>query len=139
MAGLLKITGDTTKVIIDTPEGLVEIIRTKNDMQLIDGVLQAMVPVVGVRPVGELEVLDALKSHDFRVVDMREPKWRLKSTIPGSISIPYIINSNNPTTRVIEKIGHANLLRRLPSDENSEQVYERKNNDQGQTKIDIIV
>lgn len=50
-----------------------------------------------------------------------------------------VINSNNPTTRVIEKIGHANLLRRLPSDENSEQVYERKNNDQGQTKIDIIV
>ena len=100
MAGLLKITGDTTKVIIDTPEGLVEIIRTKNDMQLIDGVLQAMVPVVGVRPVGELEVLEALRSRDFRVVDMREPKWRLKSTIPGSISIPY-----NAVTQRLDELG----------------------------------
>lgn len=89
MAGPLKITGDMTKVVIDTPQGHVEIIRTKNDMQLIDGVLQPMVPVAGVRPVGELEVLDALNSRDFCVVDMREPKWRIKSTIPGSISIPY--------------------------------------------------
>ena len=47
MAGPLKITGDMTKVIIDTPQGHVEIIRTKNDMQLIDGVLQPMVPVAG--------------------------------------------------------------------------------------------
>lgn len=100
MAGPLKITGDVTKIIIDTPEGIVEVTRTKNDMQLIDGVLQAMVPVAGVRPVGELEVLDALRSHDFRVVDMREPKWRLKSTIPGSISIPY-----NEVTQRLGELG----------------------------------
>jgi hypothetical protein len=89
MAGQLKIADDMTGVVIDTPQGHVEIIRMKNDMQLIDGVLQPMVPVAGVQPVGELEVLNALKSNDFRVVDMREPKWRVKSTIPGSISIPY--------------------------------------------------
>ena len=100
MTGPLKITGDMTKVIIDTPEGLVEVIRTKNDMQLIDGVLQPMVPAAEVRPVGELEVLDALKSHDFRVVDMRDPTWRLKSTIPGSISIPY-----NEVTQRLDELG----------------------------------
>lgn len=96
----LKITGDITKVIVDTPDGPIEITRTKNDMQLIEGVLQPMVPAPGVRPVGELDVLDALKSHDFRVVDMREPKWRLKSTIPCSISIPY-----NEVTERLDELG----------------------------------
>ncbi|MCR6734106.1 MAG: rhodanese-like domain-containing protein [Afipia sp.] len=100
MTELLKIVGDATKVTISTPAGPVEIVRTKNDMQLIKGVLQAIIPVAGVRPIGELEVLDALKGRDFRVVDMREPKWRLKSPIPGSISIPY-----NEITQRLDELG----------------------------------
>jgi len=58
-------------------------------MQLITEVLQPMVPVPGVTPVGELEVRAALADPEFLVVDMREPEWRVKATIPGSISIPF--------------------------------------------------
>jgi hypothetical protein len=50
-----------------------------------------------------------------------------------------IINSDSSTTRPIEKIGYTNILRRLPSDENSEQIYERKNEVSKQIKIDIII
>jgi hypothetical protein len=77
MPDLLKITGDKTKLVIDTAEGPVEIMRKKNDMQLITGVLQPMVPIPGVTPVGELEVLAALADPEFIVVDMREPEWRV--------------------------------------------------------------
>lgn len=89
MADMLKITEDTTKRVIELTDGPVEIVRQKNEMQLITGFLQPTVPVPGVTPVGELEVLDALGASDFLVVDMREPKWRLKATIPGSVSIPF--------------------------------------------------
>lgn len=89
MTRLLKITGDSTSVVITTLNGPVEITRTKHDAQLIDGVLQPIVPVTGVRPVGELEVLAALSDSSYVVVDMREPRWRLSATIPGSISLPY--------------------------------------------------
>ena len=89
MFDLLKVKGDATKILFDTPDGPVEIVRKKNDMQLITGVLQPMVPVPGVTPVGELEVLAALADPEFLVVDMREPEWRLKATIPGSVSIPF--------------------------------------------------
>ena len=100
MADLLKITGDTTKLVVDMADGPVEIVRKKNDMQLITGVLQPMVPVPGVTPVGELEVLAALADPEFLVVDMREPEWRLKATIPGSVSIPF-----NEVTRRLEELG----------------------------------
>jgi 3-mercaptopyruvate sulfurtransferase SseA len=89
MADLLEITENLTKRIIDMPEGSVEILRQKNETQLITGFLQPIVPIPGVTPVGELEVLDALGSPDFLVVDMREPEWRIKATIPGSSSIPF--------------------------------------------------
>ena len=100
MADLLKITGDTTKLVVDMADGPVEIVRKKNDMQLITGVLQPMVPVPGVTPVGELEVLAALADPEFLVVDMREPEWRLKATIPGSVSIPF-----SEVTQRLEELG----------------------------------
>ena len=89
MADLLEITKNTTKRIIDMPDGPVEIVRQKKEAQLITGFLQPIEPIPGVTPVGELEVLDALGDSDFLVVDMREPEWRLKATIPGSTSIPF--------------------------------------------------
>ena len=89
MADLLEITKDTKKLIVDMPDGPVEIMRQKNETQLITGFLQPIVPIPGVTPVGELEVLDALGDPDFLVVDTREPKWRIKATIPGSASIPF--------------------------------------------------
>ncbi len=89
MDDLLEITEDLTKRIIDLPNGPVEILRHKNETQLITGFLQPIVPIPGVTPVGELEVLDALGDPDFLVVDMREPEWRIKATIPGSSSMPF--------------------------------------------------
>jgi rhodanese-related sulfurtransferase len=89
MTELLKITADETKRVVELPGGSVEIERHRNDMQLITGYLQPMVPIDGVTPVGELEVLDCLEDESYVVVDMRDPDWRLKGTIPGSMSIPF--------------------------------------------------
>ncbi|WP_420411409.1 rhodanese-like domain-containing protein [Roseibium sp.] len=87
--GELKISGDDTVVTIQTEDGAVDITRTKTDAALIGGVLQPMVPVPGVIPVGELEVIDALKTGSAKVVDMRTLEWRTQATIPGSMHIPY--------------------------------------------------
>jgi hypothetical protein len=78
MAELLKITADEMKRVVELPDGPVEIERHQNDMQLITGYLQPMVPIDGVTPVGELEILGCLEDDDFVVVDMRDPDWRLK-------------------------------------------------------------
>lgn len=85
----LQIGPDVTSVTIQTEDGPVEITRQKNEVQLIGGVLQPMIPVSGVHAAGELEVLAALQDDSARVVDMRTMEWRVKSTIPGSIHIPY--------------------------------------------------
>ena len=85
----LVISSDTMSVFVPTPEGLIEITRHKNDTMMIGGVLQPMVPVPGVTPVGELEVLAALEQGTAVVVDMRTIEWRAEATIPGSVHIPY--------------------------------------------------
>ncbi|SDT95888.1 rhodanese-like domain-containing protein [Stappia sp. ES.058] len=85
----LKIGPESTAVTIQTDDGPVEITRHANDTQLIGGVLQPIIPVPGVQPAGELEVLQALQDDTALVVDMRTMEWRVKSTIPGSIHIPY--------------------------------------------------
>lgn len=87
--GSLKISGDETVVTIQTEDGAVDITRSKTEAALIGGVLQPMVPVPGVTPVGELEVIDALKTGSAKVVDMRDLEWRTQATIPGSLHIPY--------------------------------------------------
>jgi rhodanese-related sulfurtransferase len=89
MGDLLKITENETSRVVKLPGGPVAIERHGNDMQLITGYLQPMVPIEGVTPVGELEVLDCLGDDNYVVVDMRDPDWRLKGTIPGSLSIPF--------------------------------------------------
>ena len=89
MTELLKITADEMKLVVELPDGPVQIERHRNEMQLITGYLQPIVPIKGVIPVGELEVLDSLGGDEYLVVDMRDPDWRLKGTIPGSISIPF--------------------------------------------------
>ncbi|MBU2863629.1 rhodanese-like domain-containing protein [Reinekea forsetii] len=86
----LPISSDISEVTVNTDEGPFTITRQANDMQLIGGVLQPLIPVAGVHPMGELEVLEALNDPEFIVVDMRTIDWRAKSTIPGSIHIPYI-------------------------------------------------
>lgn len=85
----LQITPDVYSITVETDDGPFVIERTRNDVQLIGGVLQPLVPVPGVHPIGELEVLEALQDPDTLVVDMRTIDWRIKSTIPGSLHIPY--------------------------------------------------
>ena len=53
------------------------------------GTLQPLIPVAGVVPVTESEIIEALGDKNALVVDMRDPNDRVKGTIPGSISIPY--------------------------------------------------
>ncbi|MBL6430961.1 MAG: rhodanese-like domain-containing protein [Alphaproteobacteria bacterium] len=84
----LKIGPDTSSVTIQTEDGPVEITRHRNDTQLIGGVLQ---PIIRCRAFSRpaSEVLEALQDDTALVVDMRTMDWRVKSTIPGSIHIPY--------------------------------------------------
>lgn len=51
--------------------------------------IQPMIPAPGVRPVGELEVLEFLQKDDAVVVDGRVRAEYDKATIPGAVSIPY--------------------------------------------------
>lgn len=52
-------------------------------------VLQPLVPVVGVLPLGELELIEALKDADIAVVDSRKTEIFAKYTIPGAINLPF--------------------------------------------------
>ncbi len=85
----LAIRDKENRITIETEDGAVDITRSKTEAALIGGVLQPMVPVPGVTPVGELEVLEALEDQSAKVVDMRTMEWRTQATIPGSIHIPY--------------------------------------------------
>lgn len=51
--------------------------------------LQPLVPVQGVVPLGELELIEALRSDDMMVADGRKVEQYAKYTIPGSISLPF--------------------------------------------------
>jgi hypothetical protein len=53
------------------------------------GWLQPLVPVPGVNPVTEIEMLNAMNDRDAMLVDMREPEDRANGTIPGSHHIVY--------------------------------------------------
>ncbi|MBO6758703.1 MAG: rhodanese-like domain-containing protein [Roseibium sp.] len=87
---LLPVRGKAKVVTIETEDGAMDLTRSKTEAALIGGVLQPMVPVPGVTPVGELEVIKALENKSAHVVDMRTLDWRTQATIPGSIHIPYI-------------------------------------------------
>jgi hypothetical protein len=55
-----------------------------------------LVPVAGVHPIGETEIIQALGDRDSLVVDMRDTNDRVKGTIPGSLGVPY--------TEVVERM-----------------------------------
>lgn len=86
---LLRIIGEDTTYVVNTPDGPMEITRTMTPCAKNKGWLQPLVPVPGVHPVTEIEVLQALNDKDAMVVDMREPADRVKGTIPNSYHIPY--------------------------------------------------
>lgn len=95
------ITADTASVTVETPDGPVEIMRDQTEGATLEGdwalvgrdcppfCIQPHIPAEGVTSIGELELLDALKTGSAMVVDSRTPDWFATGTIPGSISIPY--------------------------------------------------
>nr|MBL8410175.1 sulfurtransferase [Dechloromonas sp.] len=86
---LLRIIGTDTKFVVQTKSGPFEITRTMTPCAKNKGWLQPLIPVPGVHPVTEIEMLHAMNDKDALIVDMREPEDRLKGTIPNSYHIPY--------------------------------------------------
>ena len=76
-------------VVVQTAKGPVEITRTMTACGKNGGTIQPLVPVAGVHPIGETEIIQALGDREALVVDMRDTNDRVKGTIPGSMSIPY--------------------------------------------------
>ena len=85
----LNIIGTDKELTVQTSKGPVTIKRTMTACGKNAGALQELIPVPGVHPVGEIEILQALSDRGALVVDMRDVNDRVKGTIPGSISMPY--------------------------------------------------
>lgn len=85
----LNIFENQKSVVVQTVKGPVEIKRVMTPCGKNGGTIQPLVPVAGVHPIGETEIIQALSERDSLVVDMRDPTDRVKGTIPGSISMPY--------------------------------------------------
>jgi hypothetical protein len=85
----LRIIGRDKAFVVEAKGGNVTITRVMTDCALNKGWLQPMVPVEGVTPVGEIEVLKGLNGPATLVVDMREVEWFAEATIPAARHIPY--------------------------------------------------
>jgi rhodanese-related sulfurtransferase len=85
----LRIIDKDKAFVVKSERGEVEITRVMTGCALNKGWLQPMVPVPGVTPVGEIEVLKGLNDADTVVVDMREIDWYVEATIPMAKHIPY--------------------------------------------------
>ncbi len=85
----LRILGEEKKFVVQTEKGPMEITRVMTSCAKNKGWLQPLVPVPGVVPVTEIEILHAMNDKEAILVDMRESEDRVKGTIPGSYHIPY--------------------------------------------------
>ena len=86
----LRIIGTDTKFVVKNAKGEEKTItRVMTPCAKNKGWLQPLVPVAGVHPVTEIEVLNAMNDRDALLVDMREPEDRANGTIPGSMHIVY--------------------------------------------------
>jgi rhodanese-related sulfurtransferase len=83
-------------VVVQTAKGPIEISRIMTPCGKNGGTIQPLVPVAGVHPIGETEIIQALSDRDALVVDMRDTNDRVKGTIPGSLGVPY--------TEVVERM-----------------------------------
>jgi rhodanese-related sulfurtransferase len=81
--------GQPEQITIKTAKGPVTITRKMTACGKNGGVMQPLVPVKGVHPVAEIEVIAALGDAGSIVLDMRDTNDRVKGTIPGSVGIPY--------------------------------------------------
>lgn len=86
----LRIIGTDTTFVVKNAKGEETVItRVMTPCAKNKGWLQPLVPVAGVHPVGEIEVLQSMNDRDSLLVDMREPEDRANGTIPGSMHIVY--------------------------------------------------
>ncbi|MFM8500617.1 MAG: rhodanese-like domain-containing protein, partial [Fluviibacter sp.] len=85
----LRIIGESKEFVIQTKKGPYTITRTMTSCAKNAGWLQPLIPVKGVIPVTEIEMLEAMNDKDAIIVDMREPDDRIKGTIPNTYHIPY--------------------------------------------------
>ncbi|HNV58836.1 MAG TPA: rhodanese-like domain-containing protein [Rhodoferax sp.] len=85
----LKIVGNDRQFVIQTPQGPFTITRTLTACAPVKGFLQPLIPLPGVRPVAEIEVLQALNDPQTMVIDMRDDGEPLEATIPNSYNIPF--------------------------------------------------
>jgi hypothetical protein len=85
----LRIIDKDTSFVVKSSDGDITITRQMTDCAKNKGWLQPIVPVQGVHPVAEIEILHALNDEDSVVVDMREIEHRMEGTIPNSVHIPY--------------------------------------------------
>jgi len=81
---LLRIIGEDKKFIVQTAKGPLEITRTMTPCAKNKGWLQPLVPVAGVHPIGEIEILHALNDRDSMLVDMRESQDRVTTALNSS-------------------------------------------------------
>ena len=101
LADEVGITPDLMSVTVETPTGPVDIMRNQDTEALVgefwqrtsrpcpNFCIQPLIPAEGVRPVGELEVLEFLQSGEAVLVDGRIRPQYEEATIPGAISVPY--------------------------------------------------
>jgi len=85
----LRMLGQERAFVVNTPGGPFTITRSKTACGSDKGYLQPLVPLVGVRPVTEIEVLHALNDPSTMVIDMRDEEDPLDATIPHTYHIAY--------------------------------------------------
>jgi rhodanese-related sulfurtransferase len=86
---LLRIIGQEREFVVQTPSGPFKVTRTMTVCARNKGFLQPLIPQPGVRPVTEIEVLQALNDAHTMVIDMRDEEEPLEATIPNSYHIPF--------------------------------------------------
>lgn len=101
LADKVGITKDIMSVTVETADGSVEIKRNqdpearlgepwvKTSRECPNFCIQPMIPAPGVTTIGELEVLEFLRTGDALLVDGRIRPQFEEGTIPGAISVPY--------------------------------------------------
>lgn len=85
----LRMIGQEREFIVHTPTGPLTVTRVMTSCALNNGYLQPLVPLPGVHPVTEIEVLHALNDPHTMVIDMRDEEDPLEATIPNSFHIPF--------------------------------------------------
>ncbi|MEY2653501.1 MAG: hypothetical protein RLZZ524_528 [Pseudomonadota bacterium] len=85
----LRLIGQDREFIVHTPAGPLTVTRVMTSCALNKGYLQPLVPLPGVHPVTEIEVLHALNDPHTMVIDMRDEDDPLEATIPNSFHIPF--------------------------------------------------